>query len=185
VRGRCGPSRFSFLRSLEFILRLIYISSNYCSSLEKAIAMPTLPVTLFMVKLLSIHLKMQLEKENPCEPCDQSFSQGSIHRSRLRAQGGQWAGDAHDGAPQPLTLTPATAAAHGGAGQCPPDTTTHVVAAGAQENCIGKRQKCVPSTLDRAVAYQCHCRPLVCHPVQGGACRGRCRSSCPGVAGRY
>jgi hypothetical protein len=26
VRGRCGPSRFPLLRSLEFILRLIYIS---------------------------------------------------------------------------------------------------------------------------------------------------------------
>jgi hypothetical protein len=37
----------------------IYLE-NYCFSLGKAIAMPTLPVTLFMVKLLSIHLKMQL-----------------------------------------------------------------------------------------------------------------------------
>eukprot|EP01047_Picozoa_sp_COSAG01_P012213 COSAG01_NODE_545_length_15679_cov_68.030167_11_plen_108_part_00 len=40
VRGRCGPSRFSFLRSLEFILRLIYISrklllyprESYCNA---------------------------------------------------------------------------------------------------------------------------------------------------------
>jgi hypothetical protein len=49
------PVFLSFEVGSSFCGCYLYLE-NYCFSLERAIAMPTLPVTLFMVKLLSIQL---------------------------------------------------------------------------------------------------------------------------------